>query len=731
MHKPWAKSPGYALPRAVVQYHQTKAEMELMKLSTAIPNRTALALAIILTAAVAALTLWPTPNPAPNPAQAQTLPVVQFELNSQRHPEAQGNTDHNINVVTDQVLTQAVTVSYQFTGTNTATENQDYRLSGTRTLTIPAGSSSTAITVTIIDDDKIENIERFKLRLFNPTGATLGGAKDHQFTISDTDESRPIRIDLVDAAEVSEGAGKIQFHIIWDPKVEYRIVLQTIAITLDGDTATDNVDFESTTKDAAYNPGDQRLLVEYDVYEDTLPEEDETFSIDLLRNGVQQKIVIESQTSFDDTFTILDNDVAYLNLDDININFLEPENQHSVQNVEVTVLLNEADKTVSVDYATEDITATPGRDYTDVSGTLHFAPGEREKSFNVPIMGDNRAEDTERLRIRLSDPAGAELGPDDTAQITISDSDPLPTVTGTATIGREGSQNVVVTLTPSIIAEYRYPVSIRSQTGAGTATEGADFQYTIHRFVDFRKLQESATTQFTVYDDSAKELPESFEIQVLSSETGQYQQGPNDGKTTAWIIDDDNPAGFVVTLDDNASKSVRKKHVGVPEGGSKEYQIWLTEPPTQPVTVNRRFTGSDSSLTSSSPASHTFNDNNWNEPYRVTLEAAQDSDAVDGLARIHRRDRCCGGFEGVRRCSLVSGIMVLKQETDPREGAPFRCYHLSPPTASASPLMITAWWPMPGWCCPPPWPGVSVFPNWLTGTWIWARLPGGPTPATS
>ena len=119
---------------------------------------------------------------------------------------------------------------------------------------------------------------------------------------------------------------------------------------------------------------------------------------------------------------------------------------------------------------------------------------------------------------------------------------------------------------------------------------------------------------------------------------------------------------------------------------------------------------------------------------RVTDVAVISNPAISdtyGLARIHRRDRCCGGFEGVRRCSLVSGIMVLKQETDPREGAPFRCYHLSPPTASASPLMITAWWPMPGWCCPPPWPGVSVFPNWLTGTWIWARLPGGPTPATS
>ena len=34
--------------------------------------------------------------------------------------------------------------------------------------------------------------------------------------------------------------------------------------------------------------------------------------------------------------------------------------------------------------------------------------------------------------------------------------------------------------------------------------------------------------------------------------------------------------------------------------------------------------------------------------------------------------------------------MVFDQKTDPGKGAPFRCYHLSPLTASASPLTITA-----------------------------------------
>ena len=116
-------------------------------------------------------------SPAPNPAQGQTLPVIQFDddLQTINEPQGSGNdTPVLMTVVTDQVLTQAVTVQYQLTGSsNTATPNQDYRLPSNSTLTIPVGSSSAQIMATVIDDDKIEKTERFVLKITNPTGATL------------------------------------------------------------------------------------------------------------------------------------------------------------------------------------------------------------------------------------------------------------------------------------------------------------------------------------------------------------------------------------------------------------------------------------------------------------------------------------------------------------------------------------------------------------------------------
>ena len=66
------------------------------------------------------------------------------------------------------------------------------------------------------------------------------------------------------------------------------------------------------------------------------------------------------------------------------------------------------------------------------------------------------------------------------------------------------------------------------------------------------------------------------------------------------------------------------------------------------------------------------------------------------LALIHRRTVCRRPAEETKGCASESGIMVLKQKTGPRKGAPDRCYHVTTPTASKSPSTTTAWWPMPG-----------------------------------
>ena len=57
---------------------------------------------------------------------------------------------------------------------------------------------------------------------------------------------------------------------------------------------------------------------------------------------------------------------------------------------------------VTVDYATADGTAKAGEDYTATSGTLTFEPGETEKTVGVEVLSDDDAEESETVRLRLS-----------------------------------------------------------------------------------------------------------------------------------------------------------------------------------------------------------------------------------------------------------------------------------------------------------------------------------------
>ncbi|HEX9545877.1 MAG TPA: Calx-beta domain-containing protein, partial [Acidimicrobiales bacterium] len=75
-----------------------------------------------------------------------------------------------------------------------------------------------------------------------------------------------------------------------------------------------------------------------------------------------------------------------------------------------TVSLSSAStEAVSVAYASADGSATAGSDYTAVSGSLTFAPGETTKSITVLVKGDTVIEPDEAFFVNLSSPTNATI----------------------------------------------------------------------------------------------------------------------------------------------------------------------------------------------------------------------------------------------------------------------------------------------------------------------------------
>jgi len=65
--------------------------------------------------------------------------------------------------------------------------------------------------------------------------------------------------------------------------------------------------------------------------------------------------------------------------------------------------------TVTVDYATGDLTAVAGIDYAARSGTVTFAPGTTRKKIVVNVYGDTVVEPTEKFTVTLANPSGATI----------------------------------------------------------------------------------------------------------------------------------------------------------------------------------------------------------------------------------------------------------------------------------------------------------------------------------
>jgi uncharacterized repeat protein (TIGR01451 family) len=76
---------------------------------------------------------------------------------------------------------------------------------------------------------------------------------------------------------------------------------------------------------------------------------------------------------------------------------------------------------ITVSYLTADGTAKAGQDYTATSGSLVFAPGQTQRSFNVGIISDTLTEYWETVDLELHNPQNAKLGYPGVATLNIQD----------------------------------------------------------------------------------------------------------------------------------------------------------------------------------------------------------------------------------------------------------------------------------------------------------------------
>jgi Calx-beta domain/FG-GAP-like repeat len=224
---------------------------------------------------------------------------------------------------------------------------------------------------------------------------------------------------------------------------------------------------------------------------------------------------------------------------------------------------------VTVHYATADITAAAGSDYTAASGDVTIPAGQLSRTITVAVIGDRLAEATETFAVNLSATVNATLG-DGQGIGSILDDEPWLSVNDvTVTEGNTGSVNATFTVSLSALSDV--DVTVHYVTANGSATAGSDYTAKSADVV-IPHGQLSRTITVAVIGDRLVEPTETFVVNL----TAPLNAGVVDGQGVCAILDNEPRISI---------KGVAKKEG---DGGTTQFlfTVTLSAAYDQTVTVN-------------------------------------------------------------------------------------------------------------------------------------------------
>ena len=301
-------------------------------------------------------------------------------------------------------------ISVPFSVTGTATRGSDYSIAPTSPLVIPAGSTSTRLTVTPIDDLLTENDETVLIALGTPSGAVLGSASSARIVILDDERLLgPPSVRFVLAGQrVSEGAGSISLRARLSRALGEDI---SVPVSIDG-TARSGRDFRVPTTSIAFPAGTSESELTIELIDDSTDEAEETVELRLQASGT-----VTVGTPGSHLLVIDDNDAAP------EIRFDVAEQTVTERSTPLLIgvrLSNGSDFDVAAGLRVGG-TATPGNDFDPIASEIRLRPGELSGTIEITGLNDAESEVDETLTLAFEGLRNARAGVPAATTITIRD----------------------------------------------------------------------------------------------------------------------------------------------------------------------------------------------------------------------------------------------------------------------------------------------------------------------
>src|SRR6185436_11315360 len=413
-----------------------------------------------------------------------------------------------------------VTVAFA-TANGTATAGTDY-VATSGTLTFAVGETVKTVTVAVSGDVKVEDGETFFVNLSSPTNATILDGQGLG-TITDDDPLPTVSINDVTVTEGNTGTVNAVFDVTLSAAATRTTTVDFAAA--DG-TATAGLDYVAHAGTLTFNVGDTVKTVTVVVNGDINVEANETFLVTL--SSPTWATILDGQG----LGTITDDDpLPTVSINDVTVTEWNAGTTNAVFNVTLSA---PATRMTTVEFATADGTAAAGSDYVAHAGTVTFDVGETVKTVVVTVNGDINVEENETFSVNLSSPTWATIL-DGQGQGTITDDDPLPTVSindVTVAEGNAGTVNAVFNVTLSAPATRM--TTVEFATADGTAAAGSD--YVAHSgTVTFDVGDTVKTVTVVVNGDINVEGDETFLVTLSAPSWATILDGQGQGT----ITDDD------------------------------------------------------------------------------------------------------------------------------------------------------------------------------------------------
>ncbi len=306
--------------------------------------------------------------------------AITFVLNAQRGGDP------------NQTLTAVLLVGQ--TG-DTAFAGIDYTSASQITVSFPPGVSQVRVTVPVVNRPEAQGQTYFTARLTSPGQfTTIGQQAAARATIFDN--SGPNLVQLLTAnLRVREGAQpSISVPVFRTGSFDQQGTNVTFTTEIrSGDTAHAGVNFIETSGTLLFEPiiippsgvavdNEHLAFISVPILDNSLVEGDVTFHVTLTSSDVA-----EFGPNSTVKVTISDDDLGNV----VQFSSATYSALESTGNAILTVTLlqnGDASRASSVNYAASPISAYAGFDFSPVSGTLIFAPGETTKTILVPINND-------------------------------------------------------------------------------------------------------------------------------------------------------------------------------------------------------------------------------------------------------------------------------------------------------------------------------------------------------